>query len=426
MDKLINNKFAKDVFMLVTGTALAQVVSLIAIPIIARLYSPFMLGQLGYFISIVSILAPIATLTYAVCIPLTENKYIEKTVINISTLITILMSSLIFILIIFYTIISKDLNIFLLYIGVPLYVFFSGITEILEQYNLKYGNFNINSRSIISQSLFINGSKILGGYLYSSIVILIVSTISSQFFRMFYMISKGNFKIKNFLEHIKKEEMLKVIKKYKDFPIYRATEITINTLSQSLPVILFSMFFGVASAGYYTIARSLLAMPSALITKSVGDVYYPLIGKKVLRKESIFRTVINGTLFLFIIGFIPFGMIFLYGDVILEFALGNEWTNAGEYAKWMALWTFFAFINGPCVRALPIINEQKFQLKFTIYMLIIRTLSLVGTYYYTSSEIKSLIIFSIVGALLNLYLVLKVLHKVKVFDESIELTRGEI
>src|SRR5699024_11373617 len=61
-------------------------------------------------------------------------------------------------------------------------------------------------------------------------------------------------------------------KKHYDFPLYRAPEELISTLSQNLPVLLLTSFFGPAAAGFYSIGRTVLSMPSRLIGKAIGEI----------------------------------------------------------------------------------------------------------------------------------------------------------
>lgn len=68
--------FGKDVGKLVSGTVVAQVVGIILIPIITRVFSPEIYGLATIFISIVSILTVVSRLRYelAILLPKGEEK----------------------------------------------------------------------------------------------------------------------------------------------------------------------------------------------------------------------------------------------------------------------------------------------------------------------------------------------------------------
>lgn len=53
-----------------SGTAMAQVISMLLAPIITRLYGPEAYGMMGTFMAIIGIFTPIAALTYPIAIVL--------------------------------------------------------------------------------------------------------------------------------------------------------------------------------------------------------------------------------------------------------------------------------------------------------------------------------------------------------------------
>src|SRR5699024_9309969 len=109
------------------------------------------------------------------------------------------------------------------------------------------------------------------------------------------------------------------------------------SISQGLPTIVLAGYFGPASAGFYSVSRMVLGAPSQLIGKSVGDVFYPRINEAALNKENISNLIKKATLILALIGIIPFGLVILIGPNLFSFVFGNEWSVAGEYARWIAL-----------------------------------------------------------------------------------------
>lgn len=66
--------------------------------------------------------------------------------------------------------------------------------------------------------------------------------------------------------------------------------------------------FGSISAGYYSLSWSVLSLPSALVGKSISDVIYPRIVRAVNNKENVTKLLKKSTIFLSIIGVIPFGL----------------------------------------------------------------------------------------------------------------------
>src|SRR5699024_3571808 len=135
-------------------------------------------------------------------------------------------------------------------------------------------------------------------------------------------------------------------------------------------------FFGPATAGFYNIGRTVLSMPSRLIEKAVGDVFYPRIAVAANTGENLNKLIKKATWYLVGVGIIPFSIVILFGPFLFTLVFGSEWTTAGEYARWIALFSFSTFINKPAVKSFPVLNAQRFHLFFTIFRAAIRTLAL--------------------------------------------------
>src|SRR5690625_2213325 len=94
-EKLINfskKPFVRNVIILASGTAAAQIITMVLSPIITRLYGPEAFGLMGAFMAIVNIVAPIAALTYPIAIVLPRRDQDAKMIIRLSMLITISIS----------------------------------------------------------------------------------------------------------------------------------------------------------------------------------------------------------------------------------------------------------------------------------------------------------------------------------------------
>ena len=57
----IKSEYAKNIVTLVTGTAIAQVIPIVIMPMLTRLYTPVEFGMFGMYIGIVSLLLVIST-----------------------------------------------------------------------------------------------------------------------------------------------------------------------------------------------------------------------------------------------------------------------------------------------------------------------------------------------------------------------------
>jgi O-antigen/teichoic acid export membrane protein len=421
--KLSEKTFLRNVIIMVTGTAAAQIVNMALSPIITRLYGPVEFGLLGVFASVIGIVSPIAALTYPIAIVLPKSDNEAKKIVNLSLYISVCIASVIaIILTLFNQSIARLFNLeeiaSFLYL-IPLVILFSGLLNVTEQWLIRTKQFKTTARVTFFQALISQGSKVGIGFFYPVASVLIIITILSTLTKALMMIFfANNLFYKKGQDAILNNETVsykKLAKKYKDFPLYRAPEVLLNAVSQSLPILILTSFFGPASAGFYSIGRTVLAIPSQLIGKSVGDVFYPRIAEAAINGENLTRLIKKATLALAAVGILPYGIVVAFGPWLFGFVFGSEWVMAGEYARWIALWVFFMFINQPSVKALPVMSAQSFHLKFTSFSLIVRISVLAIGYYGYFNDLIAIALFGISGAVLNICLILLTVKRSRKF-----------
>lgn len=422
--KLSKQPFIRNVIIMVTGTAAAQVITMLVSPIITRLYGPENYGVMGTFMAIIGLFTPIAALTYPTAIVLPKSDREAKGLVKLSIYITILMfafSSII--LLIFnksivelFKIESVSSYLFL----IPIAILFGGLLETIEQWLIRTKQFRVSAKASIIQALLIQGGKAGIGLIHPVAIILVIfSAVQSGVKAFLMLLFSKNAEGRIPLNISNNGKSLKnLAKQYKDFPLYRAPQVFLNATSQSLPILMLTSFFGPAAAGFYTLGRTVLNIPSTLIGKSVGDVFYPRISQAANEGENLTNLIKKATLALVVVGIIPYGIVIIFGPWLFNFVFGQDWTIAGEYARWIAIWVFFMFINQPTIRALPVLNAQSFHLKYSVLTLITRVLTLAIGYYVFSSDIAAIALLGLSAALLNLILILITIQLSKKFDRQ--------
>lgn len=138
---MFSGTFIRNVILVATGTASAQIITTLFSPIITRLYGPEAYGIMGTFNSIVFIIAPVVALTYPIALVLPKNDTEANGLARISLYITIVITLAISVIIVFFSeTLSRIFNIeeiepFLLLL--PLAIFLSGFMQIIEQWLIR-------------------------------------------------------------------------------------------------------------------------------------------------------------------------------------------------------------------------------------------------------------------------------------------------
>lgn len=419
-EKVVRSSFLKSVILVASGTAGAQVINLLASPIITRMYGPDAFGLLGTFIAFLGVLTPIAALSYPLAIVLPSSDREAKRLASLSIVISILISVLLFSVFllleesIFLIIDMQGLKKYLFLI--PFVVFFIALQQVFQQWLIRKSEFKVTAKISVIQSLILNLTKIGSGLFYPvGAVLIALSAFGNALYA--FQLWVGVCKVEKKNEQLdivpSKEEISykKLAWKYRDFAYYRTPQLIINAFSQSLPILILAMFYGPAVAGFFTLGRSVLAAPAGLIGNSVGSVFYPRIAQAINRNVDPLPLVKKATYYLFFIALIPFSIIIFWGQFIFELFFGEDWGVAGNYAQWMAVWVLFGLSARPLNAAIPALRMQKLYLLHEIVFFILKVLSLLLSSVFYQDAIYAVIFYSMTTVLS--YIVLYVIFWVR-------------
>ncbi len=112
-------------------------------------------------------------------------------------------------------------------------------------------------------------------------------------------------------------------------------------------------------------------------------------------------------------GFLPFSILGAFGPGVFEFVFGSEWVVSGDYARWLALWLFFGFINAPSVASIPVLSMQRFFLFFEMVNIAMRSAAIAVGFYFFESSLIAVALFCLTGVFMNMILITVTLTRSK-------------
>ncbi|MDM1545265.1 oligosaccharide flippase family protein [Ignatzschineria indica] len=411
LKQLLQSKFARNVILVASGTAGAQAITMAFSPIITRFYGPEAFGLLGTFTAILGIVMPIAALSYPIAIVLPKSdddaKAIAKLSFRIAFVIALILSA---ILLIAGNEIAALLGMeaiasFMLLI--PIAMFFNALQQIMQQWLIRKKQFKVTARIAISQSLILNSSKVGVGFFYPfGSVLIVLSTLGNALYaaQLWFGAKKWADQDGRIDKATKTVSLKEAAYKHRDFAYYRTPQVLVNAVSQSIPVLLLASFFGPAVAGFFSLGKSVLSAPASLIGTSVGNVFYPKIAEAYNAGKNPIPFLNKATLATFLVGLIPFAIIMVFGVWVFEFVFGDEWTVAGQYAQWMALWVLISLAARPLIATIPVIKIQGVFLIYEIVFLTLKAVALIVAGYVYKDALLAVAVYSLITA--SSYLVL--------------------
>ncbi len=378
------SEFSRNVLTLMTGTTIAQAIPIAISPILTRIYTPADFGIVALFMAIVSIFGSIANGRYELAIMLPQKDEDAINVFAAGLLINITLSLFLLIFIIFFHdkilfwLNSDKIGLWLYLI--PITIFFVGLFNILNYYNTRKKNYKDIANAKIIKSIVLAFVQLSIGFIKQGAIGLISGQILSQ------VVANGNL-LKNIIDdkillsHISFQKIKEEAKKYINFPKFSLAGTLANILSKQLLNILISLFFSVATLGFYALVQKILGLPSALIGGSIGQVFFQKATEEKNHTGQIKQSYLNTLRSSFFIALAVFGILYVSVEELFYWVFGPNWKIAGLYAK--AVIPFFAirFVYATISTTYSISNKLKLELIWQISMLI----GIIFIFYFTKN-----------------------------------------
>lgn len=400
---LPSNRFARSVSILAGGTAAGQAITVLASPVLTRLYSPEDFGLLAVYASLLMTLGVIASLRYQLAIPLPEDDQEAAHVLVLSLLVVLGMSTLSMIAVFFFRgqiahlLNTPSLSSYLWLL--PPGLFLLGVYQIFNHWAIRVNAFAAIARTRLTQALSRVGFQ-CGGYLLGPIALLL-GAIAGQ---ATGSIGLGALAIRDrwpLFKSVQLNEVIRIAGRYRHFPIFSAWGELFNTIGAQLPSILFAALFSPRAAGLYIIAHRILIMPLTLISRAVSDVFFAR-ATEARRNSNISKLVQNIYNNLAHIIMAPAVILIIAGPELFSLIFGSDWKEAGKFAQWMAPWLCVVFISVPFSRIPAIYEKQAQGMIFQGALLIVRVAALfIGAV--AESLVLAIALFSFGGAICWLF-----------------------
>ena len=406
--RLQDSRFVRHVAVVASGSAGAQLITVVFAPLISRIYSPEAFGALGAFIALLVVMSPVTALAYPMAIVLPRSDTDALGLVRLSLMISAVVVLLIGIVVLFTgsSLVSllriEEIGGFI-YL-VPLSMLFMSWVDIAQHWLIRLKRFHVSARMAVLHSLALNVAKAGAGWFYPLGSALVGVTVAGHFLQAL-LLGGGAYRVTGRDVAETRSSLCTLARKYYDFPLYRAPQVFINAVSQSMPIILLATFFSPESAGWYTLGRMVMGMPSVLVGKSVSDVFYPDIAEVSRKDKNLRRPIISTTLGLVILGILPFCIIVFWGPALFAMVFGNEWWMAGEYARWLAVFYFGNFINKPSVAAVAVLGIERELFLFEIISTVSKVISIFIGFYWYNSDLVAVSLFALTGALAYIILI---------------------
>nr|WP_277753237.1 oligosaccharide flippase family protein [Metabacillus mangrovi] len=399
---LSENRFFKNIVLVASGTAFAQILSIAMSPIITRIYPPEEYGVLSVFVSLLSLISIGASLDFQKAVPIADDDQSAYNLIVGAFLI--LISFCVTLITVFafwgeqvFNLLNSEVLIDYMYL-IAIGVLFIGVYNIMLHWSLRIKDFRVITRTTVTQSIASNLSKIGLGLMGLGSLGLILGQIIGQsggIARLSFPLIE---KRREIINVIKWSEIRKQLTRYIKFPLFSAPSNYIYTAGNEVPLIILTSLYGTTVAGLYGLANSIVSLPISLLAMSISQVFYSetaSIGKSNPQKIKSLSLELSGKLAL--IGLLPLLVFVLFGPWIFSVAFGHHWYDAGKYARVLAFIVYVHFVILPVGRILEVIEKQNIGLVINLFRLVVIILTFIISKFLQFTDIQTITLYALVN-----------------------------
>jgi len=393
---LPKNAFARGVSVLVGGTAGAQVLLVLAAPLLTRLYSPEDFGLLAVYASLLALIGVISSLRYELAIPLPEDDGEAANVAVLCLILVVLSTILTGVLVLLMgSAIAAALGVPTLagYLWLlPVGVLLTGFYSVFNYWAVRTKRFTTIAGTKLRQAVATLAIQ-LAAFKLGGIALLLGQVagkgVGTTTLGLPALSSTG-------FKQVSWAGIKKAGSRYRRFPIFTTWAGLFNTGGTQLPPVMIAAFFTAAGAGLYALAHRVLTLPLTLFGSALQSVFLSSAAE-AYRNNQLAGKVPRLLDILIQIAVPPALILALTAPDLFALVFGEEWREAGVMAQWMTPWLVMQFCTGPLTIINAVAEKQHLGLIMQAQLFLVRvSMILIGAYY--GDLVFTILLFSVGSA----------------------------
>jgi O-antigen/teichoic acid export membrane protein len=377
--------------VLAGGTAIAQLIAVLALPLVTRLYSPADFNVLAVYSALLGLIGVVACLRLEIAIPLPESDVDAANLLALalccSGAVSVLMALVVWLWPIQIVSLLDQPNLKPFLWTLPLGIGLTSAYSALQFWATRNKRFTAVAKTRMTQSL--GGVVVkLGLGLWESFgaLGLLLGQVIASGAGIFGLCSHTLRDDRPALTKISWLGMRKALIDYQRFPKFSMFESFANNAAIQLPIIIIAATAIGPDAGYLMLSTQAMAVPMSLIGGAVSQVYLSRAPdeNRAGNLGPFTAQVIAG---LAKMGVGPILFIGMTAPVLFSLVFGAAWQRAGEMVVWMTPWFIMQFLSSPVSMTLHVTGNQQAALLLQISGLILRVGSVIFALNYSGGYV---------------------------------------
>lgn len=349
---------ARGAGVLVGGAAAGQLLTMLAAPLLTRLYPPEAFGALAAFVGILTLCTVGAAARYEIAIPVPEKDTDAVNLTLLCVIFGVLFSAVAAIgFFLFGRPISNALNSPELesYLWIiPLAALAGIIYEIFFNLSLRKRKYKLIAKTRVAQAFGTASVQVIGSS-FGAFALIGGQAIGQGLGSLSLMFS-------NIRRYSWGECSIKGLKRqayiHRRYPQYSLWSALFNTVSVQFAPLIFIAAYGTAVGGFYALTLRVISIPGGLVGGAIGSVFLAE-APDAIRQKELKQLVSTSHKHLAMLGALPLVTLLFFGEDLFRLVFGDAWGRAGTFAQMMAPWIYLQFQWAPLSTIGNLLDLQK-------------------------------------------------------------------
>lgn len=239
----------------------------------------------------------------------------------------------------------------------------SGASLTFTQWMIRHGQFEGIARARWIQSFCSAGAQLTAAYAGWGGAGLVLGEAAARLVGALVLYAASDLRHAPARSDLSARALARTLCEYRRFPLVSGSSSLVNALGFSLPAFIIERYFGLASLGMYSVVERVAGLPTTLIGTPLSQTFAHRLRQALADSPRAAKEALQGTLRLaFWLGLPAFAALALAGPQLFAFAFGDSWRDAGQLARVLAVPYGIAYAVWPVMVTLTIVNRLRLQL----------------------------------------------------------------
>lgn len=336
---MLRSPFVRNSSVLSFGQASAAGVSIVAAPILGRIYRPSDYGVLAAYMGLAAALGTISNGQYSQAVVIERYDSKAFALVRLCVIISVITSVLAAVLVaLIFTMPSGVLELrdtSSWFVFLPLSTFIAGCTSALSAAVNRKQRYGMLARVPVETAFLTVGLSICLGVLGWGGNGLLASYIAGQLFQLLAFARVYRTLARRTVGSGRRR-MLAVARTHRGFTIWTTPSTFVGVIAQQIPIYALGSVGAIATVGAFSRARQLLSLPVGLIGGAVAQVFRQRAAADLAARGTCLPIFRKTFFALLLLGTPPIILLMLIAPTLFSIFLGPNWRQAGEVARIIA------------------------------------------------------------------------------------------